>query len=89
MGSGTTRWRQTKRGKLWADKVVKLQPRIIFLSGIRSLQATDPDMVPMYHRIVVEQLLRDWELDEMRSGGTGHHIAFVTNGKPYEEDDIP
>lgn len=48
------------------------------MNGIRLFQATDPYTVAKFHGIVVNLLLRNWELDYMRNRAT-----FFPSGMPY------
>lgn len=86
MRTGSTLRLQVKHKKLWADKVVELQYRLIVMNGITSFQETDPETVFKFHCIVIVLLLRDWELD-MPSRGTFNLAAFVPGGTPYKADD--
>lgn len=87
MSMGAARRLQVRHERLWADEAVELQFRLPFMNGILAFQATDPDTFPNFNGIVISHLLRHWQLDEMRTRGTGQRAPFVPAGTLYEFDD--
>lgn len=62
--------------------VVGLHYRLLVMNSIRAFQALDDGNVVKFRGIVVQRLLSDSELDQMRNCGTGERRVFLAAGTP-------
>lgn len=86
MGLGTSRRLQRKHERLWVDEVVKLHYMLLGTNELRSFQATDPNNIVKFHGILVDRLLSDRVLDDLRNHGNSKRAPNVPGGTPCSVD---